>query len=77
MTAYGHVGTYATPPHPYLHVSAPRSHGKLRRMLTGTGVESNFRFVVHLELKPARTSIYRQRGQDTAHTEKYIETYTR
>ena len=34
-------------------LSAPRSHGKLRRRLTGTGVGSNFRFVVHLELKPA------------------------
>ena len=34
-------------------LSAPRSHGKLRSMLTGTGVGSNFRFVVHLELKPA------------------------
>ena len=33
---------------------APRSHWKLRRMLTGTEVESNFCFVVHLELKPAR-----------------------
>ena len=35
-------------------LSAPRSHGKLRRRLTGTGVGSNFRFVFHLELKPAR-----------------------
>ena len=36
-------------------LTAPRtrSHGKLRRRLTGTGVGSNFRFVVHLELKPA------------------------
>ena len=32
---------------------APRSHGKLRSMLTGTGVGSNFRFVTDLELKPA------------------------
>ena len=28
-------------------LSAPRSHGKLRRRLTGTGVGSNFRFVCH------------------------------
>ena len=34
-------------------LSAPRSHGKLRRRLTGTGVGSNFRFVSDLELKPA------------------------
>ena len=34
-------------------ISAPRSHGKLRRRLTGTGVGSNFRFVSDLELKPA------------------------
>ena len=47
VTTYGYVGTYATPPHPY---PAPMSHGKLRSMLTGTGVAvgSNFRFVVHL-----------------------------
>ena len=32
---------------------APRSHGKLRRRLTGTGVGSNFRFVADLELQPA------------------------
>ena len=37
-----------------LSLSAPRSHGKLRRRLTGTGVGSNFRFVSDLELKPAR-----------------------
>jgi hypothetical protein len=30
-------------------LSAPRSHGKLRSMLTGTGVGSNFRFVSDLE----------------------------
>ena len=36
-------------------LSAPRSHGKLRSMLTGTGVGSNFRFVADLELKPAST----------------------
>ena len=35
-------------------ISAPRSHGKLRSMLTGTGVGSNFRFVADLELKPAK-----------------------
>ena len=35
-------------------LSAPRSHGKLRSMLTGTGVGSNFRFVSDLELKPAQ-----------------------
>jgi hypothetical protein len=34
-------------------LSAPRSHGKLRRRLTGTGVGSNFRFVADLRLKPA------------------------
>ena len=34
-------------------LSAPRSHGKLRSMLTGTGVGSNFRSVSDLELKPA------------------------
>ena len=34
-------------------LSAPRSHGKLRSMLTGTGVGSNSRFVSDLELKPA------------------------
>ena len=37
-------------------LSAPRSHGKLRSMLTGTGVGSNFRFVSDLELKPATLS---------------------
>ena len=36
-------------------LSAPRSHGKLRRMLTGTGVQSSFRFVLHLELQSAST----------------------
>jgi hypothetical protein len=36
-----------------LSISAPRSHGKLRSMLTGTGVGSHFRFVTDLELKPA------------------------
>ena len=35
-------------------LSAPRSHGKLRSMLTGTGVGSNFRSVSDLELKPAK-----------------------
>jgi hypothetical protein len=57
VTAYGHVGTYATSPHPYLPPGA-RSHGKLRRMLTrhrDRSRVSNFRFVVHLELKPAHT----------------------
>ena len=34
-------------------LSAPRSHEKLRWRLTGTGVGSNFRFVCHLEWKPA------------------------
>ena len=34
-------------------LSAPRSHGKLRRRLTGTGVGSNFRFVADLEWQPA------------------------
>ena len=48
-TDYGYVGTHATPP----SLSAPKSHGKLRSMLTGTGVGSNFRFVSHLELQPA------------------------
>ena len=51
MTAYGYVGTYATPTPPSL--PTPRNHGKLRRRLTGTGVRSNFRFVSHLELQPA------------------------
>ena len=37
-------------------LSAPRSHGKLTRRLTGTGVGSNFRFVRELELKPALVS---------------------
>ena len=66
VTAYGYVGTYATPPHPYDHICPQdaRSHGKLRSMLTGTGVGStgvgsNFRFVVHLELKPAYNLLYR------------------
>ena len=35
-------------------ISAPRSHGKLRSMLTGTGVGSNFRFVADLELNETR-----------------------
>ena len=48
MTAYGYVGTCAMHSTPSL--SAPRSHGKLRSMLTGTGVGSNFRFVSDLEL---------------------------
>ena len=39
--------------HPPPSLPAPRSHGKLRRRLTGTGVGSNFRFVSDLELKPA------------------------
>ena len=46
----GYVGTYChSPP----SISAPRSHEKLRRRLTGTGVGSNFRFVGELDLKPA------------------------
>ena len=43
---------YGSPP----SISAPRSHGKLRSMLTGTGVGSDSRFkciVTDLELKPA------------------------
>jgi hypothetical protein len=42
---------------------APGSHGKLRRMLTWTGVESNFRFVVHLKLKPASHVTRHRAGQ--------------
>ena len=40
-------------------ISAPplRSHEKLRRRLTGTGVGSNFRFVGELDLKPASISV--------------------
>ena len=39
--------------HPPSSLPAPRSHGKLRRRLTGTGAGSNFRFVPDLRLKPA------------------------
>ena len=61
VTAYGYLGTCATPPHPYLpSISAPRSHGKLRRRLTGTGVGSNFRFVVR-----STCDTWRQPGVET------------
>ena len=43
-TAYGNVGTYATP---IIHIWPQEPHGKLRSMLTGTGVGSNFAFVSH------------------------------
>ena len=39
-------------------LSAPRSHGKLRSMLTGTGVGSNFRFVSHLDAEAATRPDY-------------------
>ena len=43
--------------HPPPSLPAPKSHGKLRRRLTGTGAGSNFRFVADLRLKPAHIYI--------------------
>ena len=57
VTAYGYVGTCGplhSNLHPYCICPQEPSHGKLRSMLTGTGVGSNFRFVSDLELKPAQ-----------------------
>ena len=50
---YGLVGTYVALLHPPTLPPGANSHGKLRRMLTGTGVGSIFRFVNDLEWQPA------------------------